>query len=432
MGTIIYTIGKLLAWLIFYGVFYSLFHFKKYYLPGFILVSFLSEIFLKDYSYLITFSFVYIVLWHHKKWNLTLINTLLLSSLIRLIYETLADTIIADKISTHVISGILLFVVASFLIKVITAIVFIFLYKRFDIEEKWQIDQSSLLSILLIYLFIAIYIFMHFIQENKAYSDLTIGVFAFIIIQCVFIAVLFGKASQTQQLAYKRELTKEQLKNLKMYTDQLEKDHLHLREFEHSYKDGIATLRSVAGDGDYTAMKQALEKLEVYSNGYFDNISMQLFKDLNNVQNSYLKSLFISKLTLIHQDNIKCHFECRNVIEDIDINIFDLVRLLGISIDNAIEATKGQTGAQIQIAIVKEKQQLSFLINNTIHSETKIQTMMQEGFTTKKNHSGLGMVNVQDIKKKYPNLFVQYRKNNDWFNLNITLLDLGGAEYVNH
>ncbi|KRK52796.1 signal transduction protein [Companilactobacillus kimchii DSM 13961 = JCM 10707] len=273
---------------------------------------------------------------------------------------------------------------------------------------------------------------MHFIQENKAYSDLTIGVFAFIIIQCVFIAVLFGKASQTQQLAYKRELTKEQLKNLKMYTDQLEKDHLHLREFEHSYKDGIATLRSVAGDGDYTAMKQALEKLEVYSNGYFDNISMQLFKDLNNVQNSYLKSLFISKLTLIHQDNIKCHFECRNVIEDIDINIFDLVRLLGISIDNAIEATKGQNGAQIQIAIVKEKQQLSFLINNTIHSETKIQTMMQEGFTTKKNHSGLGMVNVQDIKKKYPNLFVQYRKNNDWFNLNITLLDLGGAEYVNH
>ena len=145
MGTIIYTIGKLLAWFIFYSVFYSLFHFKKYYLLAFILVSFLSEMLLKNYSYLITFFFVYLVLWHHKKWNLTLINTLLLSSLIRLIYETLADTIIADKISTHAISGILLFVVASFSIKFITAVVFIFLYKRFDIEEKWQIDNSLLL-----------------------------------------------------------------------------------------------------------------------------------------------------------------------------------------------------------------------------------------------------------------------------------------------
>lgn len=425
MESIIYDTGKLLAWFIFYGIFYSLFKLEKYYLPVFVLISFLSEIFLNDYSYLITFAIVYLTLWRHKKWNLALINALLLTSLIRLIYETLTSTILI-KISTRTISGVLLFVALGLLIKMFIAIIFVFLYKRFEIEEKWQIDQSALLSLLLVYLFIAIYVFMHFIQKNKAYSDLTIGIFTFIIIQCIFIAVLFGKASQTQQLAYKRELTKEQLKNLKMYTDQLEKDHLHLRKFEHSYKDGIASLQSVATDGDYTAMKQALEKLEVYSDSYFDNISMQLFKDLNNVQNHYLKSLFISKLALIHQNNIKCHFECRNTIKEVNINIFDLVRLLGISIDNAIEATKGQTGAQIQIAIVEEQQQLSFLINNTIHSETKIQTMMQEGFTTKKNHSGLGMVNVQDIKKKYPNLFVQYRKNNDWFNLNITLLALGG------
>jgi Predicted membrane-associated, metal-dependent hydrolase len=164
--SIIYDAGKLLAWFIFYGIFYSLFKLEKYYLPVFVLISFLSEIFLNDYSYLITFAIVYLALWRHKKWNLALINALLLTSLIRLIYETLTSTILI-KISTRTISGVLLFVALGLLIKMFIAIIFVFLYKRFEIEEKWQIDQSALLSLLLVYLFIAIYVFMHFIQKTK-------------------------------------------------------------------------------------------------------------------------------------------------------------------------------------------------------------------------------------------------------------------------
>ena len=125
---------------------------------------------------------------------------------------------------------------------------------------------------------------------------------------------------------------------------------------------------------------------------------------------------------MIHQNNITCHFECRDTVNDVLINIFDLVRLLGISIDNATEATKNQKNGEIQIAIIEEAAQLSFVINNTTAEQTDISDMMQEGFTTKQHHSGLGMVNVQDIKKKYPNLFVQYRKNNQWFNLSIVII----------
>ena len=207
-----------------------------------------------------------------------------------------------------------------------------------------------------------------------------------------------------------------------MYTAQLEHDQIKLRSFEQNYKGTIKKLRSIAQAKDYAKMKTSLGTLEDYSNSYFDNISMQLFKDLNNVVNPYLKSLLISKLTLINQNKIDCHFECRDVVNEIAINIFDLVRLLGISIDNAIEATKGQKNGQIQIALVQETTQLSIIINNTTSEKTDINEMMQEGFTTKQHHTGLGMVNVQDIKRKYPNLFVQYRKNDKWFNLNIVII----------
>jgi len=423
----VYLIGRILTWIIFYYVFKSLYRPRKFY-PLIILfiLSLLTDLFLTKYDYFIVAVLIFIAFNRQKKFNHFLINAILLSSLIRLISETFANAAIiifySHHISTTSITGGGLFVLTNFLIKLLISIGFIFLYKRYNVEDNWQIEKSSLFGLLIGYLFAVIYIFMQIIQYYEAYSDLISGIMLFILIQCIFIVIIFLKGNQTQKETYTRELTKEQLKNLKMYTDQLEHDQIKLRGFEQNYKKTISGLKDIAQSGDYQQMHDSLGTLEDYSNSYFDNISMQLFKDLNNVQNPYLKSLFISKLTLINQNNINCHFECRDVVNDALINIFDLVRLLGISFDNAIEATKGQKNGEIQIAIIQEQQQLSFIINNTMTAATDISDMMQEGFTTKKHHSGLGLVNVQAIKKKYPNLFVQYRKNDKWFNLNIVII----------
>ena len=127
---------------------------------------------------------------------------------------------------------------------------------------------------------------------------------------------------------------------------------------------------------------------------------------------------------IINQEKINCQFECRDVVNQVSIDIFDLVRLLGISIDNAIEATKNQTNGTIQIAIVQNGQ-LTFLINNTATKKVDLKTMTQSGYTTKKNHSGFGMVNIQEIQKKYPNLFIQYHQTNDQFKLSIQITKEG-------
>ena len=423
----VFLVGRLLTWVLFYYVFKSLYRPQKIY-PLIILLalSLLTDMFLTKYDYFIVAILIFIAFNRQKKINHFLINAILLSSLIRLISETFANAAIIIfynyNISTTSPSGSGLFVFTNFLIKLLISLGFVFLYKRYNVEDNWQIEKSSLFGLLIGYLFAVIYIFMQIIQHYQAYSDLISGIMLFILIQCIFIVIIFLKGNQTQKETYTRELTKEQLKNLKMYTDQLEHDQIKLRGFERNYKKTISGLKDIAQNGDYQQMHASLGTLEDYSNSYFDNISMQLFKDLNNVQNPYLKSLFISKLTLINQNNINCRFECRDLVDDALINIFDLVRLLGISFDNAIEATKGQKNGEIQIAIIQEQQQLSFIINNTMTAATDISNMMQEGFTTKKHHSGLGLVNVQDIKKKYPNLFVQYCKNDKWFDLNIVII----------
>jgi len=423
----VYGIGRLLSCLIFFYAFNSFYHpHQNYRLIVAFILSLITDFFIHSYAYFFIAIILYLIFQRSQKSRLLLVNTIILSSLLKLLSETLADTTIilyySEHIDTKTLLGSISFVSITILVQLVLSIAVIYSYKYFNIEENWNIANSGLFGLLIGYLFIVIFVFMRIIHHYQAYSDLISGIMLFILIQCFFIVIIFLKGNQTQQETYTRELTKGQLKNLKMYTDQLESDQIKLRSFERNYKGTITGLRKIAKTGDYQAMKSSLGTLENYSNSYFDNISMQLFKDLNNVQNPYLKSLLISKLTLIHQNNIKCHFECRDNVNDVLINIFDLVRLLGISIDNAIEATKGQPNGEIQIAIIEEAAQLSFIINNTTAEQAAITDMLQEGFTTKQHHSGLGMVNVQDIKKKYPNLFVQYRNNDQWFNLNIVII----------
>ncbi|WP_164506065.1 GHKL domain-containing protein [Companilactobacillus insicii] len=200
----------------------------------------------------------------------------------------------------------------------------------------------------------------------------------------------------------------------------MEKEQLKLRKFKHDYKNMIVSLRSFTSR--IPELDETINKFDDYSSDYFKGQFLNQYKDLRNVENSYLKSLLISKFHTISLNETKCTFECRNKINNSSINIFDLIRLLGISIDNAIESTKGQSNGEINISIVKENNQLLFLINNTSSSTESVHKLVSEGYSTKKGHSGLGLSNIQEIKKKYPdNIISKYEKSDKWFKLELII-----------
>ena len=61
--------------------------------------------------------------------------------------------------------------------------------------------------------------------------------------------------------------------------------------------------------------------------------------------------------------------------------------------------------------IYKDKYQIEFLIENScLENLLPIKSMLDKGFTTKKNHQGVGLSTVQDINRTNKNMFVQYEK----------------------
>ncbi|WP_125588269.1 sensor histidine kinase [Companilactobacillus jidongensis] len=424
-----YLLGTLLSWIMVFAIFFSIYHdrkklnFKTITATVVLLIAdAIVDSLADDWSFLLFVVGIYLIFEHHVKPNYFLLDAALISSITIYLVDIVMSAIVMLFVQTQDTQG-WNFTLISSAIEWALALGVIFLYRKYDLVGFLKrTAKTSVVTLLLTYFFVVLSIFMNFINHFQAYRKLIIGILLFIVIQIIVLLLIFLLETKHQKSLYQQQLSEEQFKNLKMYTDQLERDQLSVRKFKHDYENLLLSLRTVADSASDNALIESLNKFESYSDDYFNNASMKLYKDLNNVQNPYLKSLFISKLNQINHSHIDCHFECRNVINDISINIFDLVRLLGIAIDNAIEATKKQAKGKIQLAIISEDDQITFVIDNTVITPEKVASLSQTGYSTKKNHSGLGLSNVQDIKKKYPNLLVQYSEDADWFHLQLVLI----------
>lgn len=212
------------------------------------------------------------------------------------------------------------------------------------------------------------------------------------------------------------KLSLQQINDLKIYTQQLESSQRSLRKFKHDYQNMLLSLKLSAKKSHD---KELIDKLAEYSSKALEDKVLWQFNDVDNVKDELLKSLFISKLNRIFQNNIQYSFECRIVIENLSnkYNSFDIVRILGIVYDNAIEESlEFGDEAKIDTMIYQENGELEIEIRNRYRdTDLTIQDMKKSGFTTKKNHDGLGLANIEELSQSYNDIFINYQIKDGWF-----------------
>lgn len=212
------------------------------------------------------------------------------------------------------------------------------------------------------------------------------------------------------------KLSLQQINDLKIYTQQLESSQRSLRKFKHDYQNMLLSLKLSAKKSHD---KELIDKLAEYSSKTLEDKVLWQFNDVDNVKDELLKSLFISKLNRIFQNNIQYSFECRIVIENLSnkYNSFDIVRILGIVYDNAIEESL-ELGdeARIDTMVYRENGELEIEIKNRCrNTDLTIQDMRKSGFTTKKHHDGLGLANIEELSQPYNDIFINYQIKDGWF-----------------
>ncbi len=276
--------------------------------------------------------------------------------------------------------------------------------------------------ITLIYEYISLVTLNTVVIEHKWFYSPAITLGLVIILQALFAIVMFHSNQKIQESL----LNKQKQKELEEYANYLEQSEDNLRAFRHDYRNLLNSLKVSAAEGN---VQELLDKLERYSAENLDSQALLKYKDANHIQVKTLKSIIITKLNAIYQAGIPYDFECRQIIASIPghVDELDLVRVIGIAFDNALEESQSLSERnghpEIQAMLYQETtDSLEFEIRNKIVQGKRQHTnLATKGFTTKTGHQGLGLANLQDIEQKYSELDISYNVSDGWFDLYLTI-----------
>ena len=209
----------------------------------------------------------------------------------------------------------------------------------------------------------------------------------------------------TTRKNYEAQKKVEYLENLNEYTKNLEMVYNNLRSFRHDYINIMASLAAYIDEKKYEELGTyfyehilPMQKNLTQKNGALNNLS--------NVNILELKSILYTKLLLAVNQDIEVNIDIPDQIDSIHMEPVDLTRMLGIYLDNAIEACLETEHPVIHFHLGKMNQDIVFIISNTfIDKGLSVDQVLKKEVTTKGAGHGIGLYNVSEILNRYDNIY---------------------------
>lgn len=191
-----------------------------------------------------------------------------------------------------------------------------------------------------------------------------------------------------------------QFENLQEYTSNLEKLYTDMRSFRHDYINILSSIIGYIQNKDIEGLEKHFnEKIFPLGKGMeSNNFKIGLLKSIKIPE---IKGIFSSKLIRAQELGIDVFIDILEPITKINMDIIDLSRVVGILLDNAIEAAEKCDKPSIKVGIINKEKSVLIVIINSVNEEVPIYKIYQKGFSTKGENRGLGLYNLKEITGKY-------------------------------
>lgn len=309
-----------------------------------------------------------------------------------------------------IFSNYLIFSFALILVSVIISCLLNYmLNKNLKVEEiELKLDQTCLMVAFSVISFTMIYFNIFF--GNDYYESPVLRVTSFCLLLAEFIFSTYTMFYFLKSIRMEEENRRKQdmLNQAEVYTKEIENLYSSLRDFKHDYRNMMLTMLILIEDKDIDGIeKYFYEKIYTYS---YDKLKSSLKIDgLMRIKVSQVKSLIASKIALAQGINPPINFEVEvsDNINNIDMDIIDLSRAIGIILDNAIEAARGCKNSYIKVILTKLPSRIVMTTKNNFLGEIpNIYELYERGISTKGANRGLGLSNLREIAVKYDNVTV--------------------------
>lgn len=109
-------------------------------------------------------------------------------------------------------------------------------------------------------------------------------------------------------------------------------------------------------------------------------------------------------------------------VNHVVLSDFDLCRILGIVIDNAIEEAEKSLEKQVNISFERKGENtVIFVISNTTKNDVETHHIFEEGYTTKPGHMGIGLTQVLKTLTQYEHCYLRVNYHDNQFSLFLML-----------
>ena len=132
----------------------------------------------------------------------------------------------------------------------------------------------------------------------------------------------------------------------------------------------------------------------------------KLMFDTNKIPAGGLRAVIYSKLLVMKDEKIDFNLIVDRKVRTVDLIelgeslMFDVCRITGVFLDNAIEEVKNKEDKRIFIELFTDEDKLCIKISNNFKGSINIEKIYEKGYTTKSKGHGYGLALVKEIVDK--------------------------------
>lgn len=229
--------------------------------------------------------------------------------------------------------------------------------------------------------------------------------FFIIVVLIIFFNIYYIKMIESQSKSYQLEnrvkIMEKQAQMMYDHYHNLEEKELITRKVLHDIKNHLQTLDN--------AIINKTSNEQNYLNKIKSNIEILAPKKI--IERRILNVLFLDKVREANKNDIQIHFDIDGVNLDF-IDDFDIVTIFSNILDNAIEAVLELEASKRHIYIYIKNVNNCILFKESNPCLNVLEKRKNIVKTTKYNHSGLGLMNIQSVLNNYNSNMVTNIENN--------------------
>lgn len=236
-------------------------------------------------------------------------------------------------------------------------------------------------------------IFFYNLIKTFEFNNNIITYLVIIVMLICILLYLFKQKIENEKISKKYD---ELLDVMKSYESDIEEQ----RTLRHETKNEFATIKCKLQDKEDN--KTIIEYIDSVI-GEKEKAGSTKYSKFKYLPSNGLKGFFYYKFIEAEKKGINVSINISKQIEnsflkDIETKDFkDLARIIGVYLDNAIEASSTSEDKKLGIKMYLIKEKIEIIITNTFNNEINLDKIGKESFSTKGKHRGHGLLLVNKI-----------------------------------